>query len=628
MDGIELFFVLLGVFFFIGTPVMLIIALMRLGRLRDELKALRRLLTPPAVEATEPESVVETVPTVMSEPVAEAAPIVTVASPTALEVFFAKIGDWLLVRGAFAPPGMTREFAFATRWLVRVGTVLIVASLAYFAKLSIDRGWMGPTGRVVMTLLWGSIGVAAGAALVKRTAYGVIGHALAALGIVALYFGFGLGHRFFDPPVIASPSVAFASLAGVTIAAGLMAVFLSSPTIAVLGLVGGYLVPVIAGRDSGFPLGLDVYLLMLNLGAFVVARVRRWSALDFLASFLAYVVCFVWCQTHPSCGRVAIFVSFIFLTLVHALYMTSVVLGSRFRNRAGNAIAWAGLALSACGYLTWLAIYLRRSISNEVTGLVFLGFVAVYLTVATFSIRRHWADRQTVNILLVFALAFLTLAPLLLFDFVWCVVCWSVIAVAASEAEVRTGEKILGILSLVILACAAFVGLFSLAPEAYNWTSAATVWKTDCVPDYYSWGSEFVRRLVCLWTLPLAMLLVARRARSWLFIWTAAIGFIFFTAEAAVFGRTFLPTLKTGTVTVAWTLLAFVIMTLGIRCRVRAARLTALVLLAVSVAKLGLIDTAGLPTPARVSVFALVGILLMVGAFLYVRAKERFEQHD
>ena len=222
--------------------------------------------------------------------------------PTALDIFWMRVEDWFAVRGDFAPKGMTHEFAFATRWLVRVGVALIVGAIIYFVKLSIDRGWMGPTGRVVATLACGAAFSVGGSWLVKKERYSLLGHAIAALGVVALYLGFGLGHRFFDPPVIASPVIAFCALAAVTFCAGVMSVYLRSPYIAVMGLVGGYLVPVIAGRDSGFPLWLDAYLLVLNLGAFYVARMRRWSALDFLASMLAFAMCCIWGARHPEFG--------------------------------------------------------------------------------------------------------------------------------------------------------------------------------------------------------------------------------------------------------------------------------------------------------------------------------------
>lgn len=79
-----------------------------------------------------------------------------------MELMWAKFEDWFCVRGTFAPKGMTREFAVATRWLVRVGIVMLVGSLIYFVKLSIEQGWMGPTARVAGMAVAGLMGVAGG----------------------------------------------------------------------------------------------------------------------------------------------------------------------------------------------------------------------------------------------------------------------------------------------------------------------------------------------------------------------------------------------------------------------------------------------------------------------------------
>ena len=557
-------------------------------------------------------------------PAAPAAPR-TPYEPTAFDMFWMRIEDWLAVRGDFASKGMTHEFAFATHWLIRVGAVLIIGAIVYFVKLSIDRGWMGPTGRVAATLFWGMVGCVGGSWLVKKGRYSLLGHAIAALGVVALYLGFGLGHRFFDPPVIASPVFAFAALAGVTLFAGVMAVYLRSPHIAVMGLIGGYLVPVIAGRDSGFPLGLDLYLLILNLGAFYVSRKRLWSALDFLASMLAVVMCFIWSASHPnSGGQSAVLVNLAFLSVVHALYMTGVIVGAKTRGKVGNAVAWSGLCINAVAYFAWLAAVFRESFSSNYAGLILLALVAAYLAVATLAIRRGWADRATVNILLVFALVFLAIVPLLLFDHPWCIVSWAALAVAASEAEARSGERILGVLSYLLLAVAALGGLFYYAPLAY---CERPVYKlTELTADAYF--KELALRLVRLWSLPVAAALIARRVKvGALAVAALIVAFLFFTGEARIFGYVFLPALKTGTVSVAWLLAAFAGLWAGIARRSRATRITALSLLGVSVVKVLLMDTARLATPARVGVFALAGVLLIIGAFLYMKFKERFEDH-
>ena len=68
------------------------------------------------------------------------------SSPTTMERFWAKVEDWFLVRGAFAPKGVTREFAVATRWLTRVGSVLLAASVVKL--LLFDTSTLATPGRV------------------------------------------------------------------------------------------------------------------------------------------------------------------------------------------------------------------------------------------------------------------------------------------------------------------------------------------------------------------------------------------------------------------------------------------------------------------------------------------------
>ena len=122
-------------------------------------------------------------------------------------------------------------------------------------------------------------------------------------------------------------------------------------------------------------------------------------------------------------------------------------------------------------------------------------------------------------------------------------------------------------------------------------------------------------------------MLIARRVKVSALAVAALIAvFLFFTGEARIFGYVFFPSLETGAVSVAWLVAAFAGLWAGIVRRSRVTRITALSLLGVTVVKLLLMDTARLATPARVGVFALTGVLLIVGAFLYMKFKERFEE--
>ena len=113
----------------------------RLNRILSQLEEIRRevksMLPQPKPEPKPmPAPKAETSTTPVQKPALPASD----PAPTTMERFWAKVEDWFLVRGAFAPKGVTREFAVATRWLTRVGSVLLAGAVAYFLMLAIDKG--------------------------------------------------------------------------------------------------------------------------------------------------------------------------------------------------------------------------------------------------------------------------------------------------------------------------------------------------------------------------------------------------------------------------------------------------------------------------------------------------------
>jgi uncharacterized membrane protein len=176
----------------------------------------------------------------------------------------------------------------------------------------------------------------------------------------------------------------------------------------------------------------------------------------------------------------------------------------------------------------------------------------------------------------------------------------------------------------LLIAAAAFEGIFYCAPSAYCDRSVQALMEISGG----AYISEFLLRLVRLWTLPVASLLVARRLKiNALGVAALIVSFLFFTGEARNFGYVFFPSLKSGSVSVVWLFAAFAGLCVGIVRHSRVLRVTALSLLGVTVAKVLLFDTSHLTTPVRVGLFALSGVLLIIGAFLYMKFKERFEDH-
>ena len=421
-------------------------------------------------------------------------------APTTMERFWSNVEDWFLVRGVFAPKGVTREFAVATRWLTRVGSVLLAGAIAYFLMLAIDKGWIGPSQRVYGMMAWGVAGAAFGTWLkMKSERYAILGEVCAAVGLVALYLSFGLGHRYFRPTVIDSGCFAFAGLFAATAAAGVLSVRLKSLMIACLALAGGFLVPTICSF-ANHDVQLHLYLVVLSLGACAVAYFRNWP----LYGFIAIAVSAALSTAQAECRILAYF--------VHVLCFSLFVFTA----------AWASL--------------------------------------------RHGETARRL--------------------------CWGTVAFA-------------GICS------------FCYASEVVSYADVA--WRS---------GVLMLHRLV--WCGAFAALAVLSRRFAWGgrpgVIASLALTFLVVTVASYHFGAEFLPFLRGGFVTIVWSAIASAFLSIGIVRRIREARLVGLWLLAVSVVKLLLFDTSTLATTGRVGVFAAVGVLLIAGAFLYLKFKSRFEE--
>ena len=542
--------------------------------------------------------------------------------PTALDVFWSRVEDWLAVRGDFAPAGMTREFAIATRWLVRTGTLILVGAIAYFLVLAIDKGWIGPVQRVYGMMFWGAVGIVAGTWIkLKKENYAILGEVFLALGLVALYLSFGLGHRFFKPPVIESYVVTFAGLVAATVLAGGLSVRLRSLPIAVLGLAGGVLVPLIVHVGTE-PIRLDAYLLMLALGACIVAHVRRWTAYGFAAVATVFMV-FLWHDVDHGGMANGVFMSVLYL-LVPALTLA----GADRRSQAGHNLCWVFVTGAALAWTFSMRAFCFVSMAPWDVGGVLAAASVVHASLAALSRCRRWQVGAGVSVLMCLAVGFAAFALLSFLEGheQWRLPSFCLFAAVLAELHARSGERAFGALSLLVAVVCLVVGMYVIAPESYQAIS----------PDGY--GHALLVRSVRLWCVPaLAAFLGWRLNEEKMgFPYACAIchvmavitGLALLTCESHWLGKLFLPALRGGTVTIAWAVVALFSLSFGIVCRRRLSRLVGLWLLAIVVVKLLLFDTSSLPTPGRVGVFGLVGVVLIACAFLYLKFKSKFEVRE
>jgi uncharacterized membrane protein len=194
------------------------------------------------------------------------------------------------VETAASPPPLPEsalETQFGLNWLNRVAIVTLLFGVGFFFKYAADNQWIGPGLRVALGIAAATFSLFVGEWVSLRNQK-VFAQGMTGLGLALLYLSFYATFGFYH---LLPQSVAFLLMALTTLAAGGLALHYNSPAVAVLGLLGGYLTPILLSTGEDHPWVLFGYVFLLNLGGLVLVRARRWLPLEYLcmvATFLLY----------------------------------------------------------------------------------------------------------------------------------------------------------------------------------------------------------------------------------------------------------------------------------------------------------------------------------------------------
>ncbi len=178
---------------------------------------------------------------------------------------------------AVPPPAL--ESRFGLGWLNRVAVVTLIFGVGFLFKYAVDNQWIGPGMRVALGVAAATLSLFVGEWISLR-GQRVFARGLTGLGLALLYLSFYAGFGFYH---LLPQGAAFLLMFLTTCAGAALALHYDSQAVALLGLVGGYLTPVLLSTGEDRMWTLAGYTLLLNLGALGIARVQRWPALEYLA---------------------------------------------------------------------------------------------------------------------------------------------------------------------------------------------------------------------------------------------------------------------------------------------------------------------------------------------------------
>jgi len=321
-----------------------------------------------------------------------------------------------------------------------IGGLALFIGVAFFVKYSFDNNLISPALRVALGFLAG-LGLLAGGVVMSRKYYPVLSQTLCATGVVILYAVTFACHSVYNFKFF-GPIPTFLLMALITVTGFLLAVRLKALVVAILGMLGGFLTPILVSTGQDNPLGLFGYIAILDAGLILVAWHRRWFFLTALSALGTAILQILWAGEFFEAEKYVegnkILIALAVLLGFNALYLGAswrAKMGKPAESEEGESVDLAGLnvktwlsgstlglaavALAFSGwFLSFQPLAQRPALMFGFVLLIDLGVVALALAdetiaaaqsiagFAVFGLLAYWTQKWLGNELLNAALAF------------------------------------------------------------------------------------------------------------------------------------------------------------------------------------------------------------------------------
>jgi uncharacterized membrane protein len=343
------------------------------------------------------------------------------------------------------PSAVEKLFASAWRWFttgnvpVKVGVVLSLFGVAFLVKWGIDRRLL------VLPIEFRLMGVALfGIGLLvlgwrlreKNRTYAL---SVQGGGIGVLFVTIYASYQLYD---LLPPALAFGLLVAVAAAAMTLAVLQDSRALAVLGIVGGFMAPVLASSGSNDHVALFTYYAVLDLAILGIAWFKAWRLLNVLGFLFTFGIGTLWGADGYDASKFATTEPFLILFTV--MYLVIPVLFAirveppRLRGFVDSTLMF-GTPIVAFGLQNELVGDTKYGLAISAVALAL-----AYVGMATYLYRSHREQlRVLVETQLALGIAFLTIAvPLALDDALWTSAAWALEGAALTWLAFRQQRRL------------------------------------------------------------------------------------------------------------------------------------------------------------------------------------------
>jgi len=523
------------------------------------------------------------------------------------------------------------EFRFGQKWLLIIGIITVIFGVAFFLKYSFERGWVGPAGRVSLAYLWGLAFLVTGHFLRKKQLHW-FGLSIYGGGIAILYFATYAAFHIYH---LLPQGFSFSIMALITILACAMAVVYEAQALAVVGIVGGFLTPILMSTGQDNYIFLFTYMTILNVGILGISFRKRWAVLQALGFVVTYLIYTLWHVDRY--GPQKFWPAFLFVNISYIIYSLSPFAYYFLRKQAQQLSGFYILIPNSIFALSFNYLMVKEKYTIEWMSVVTVFYAILFLIFAYQLSRQGESSRNALVVMLLKSMLFLALTIPLLFSQHWITIFWALLSIFLFMGGQKLGEKNLLLCAIVLYFVALIKFLFYDLTFVFQYNMEITSLHMKRPYTYLIFERWFTMAIIL--AVPYWMRRITVReiklsstafsSSSIVQIPAVTLGifgillFLLLTIETSAFFFKNLPQARFASISVIWAIFSIVLMVFGFQKNSDRMRKIALGLLFLTTFKVFLFDIRNIRTPYRILSFIVLGLILILISYLYNRAKGR-----
>ena len=328
----------------------------------------------------------------------------------------------------------------------KIGILILIIAVGLGIKYAIGEGWINPVGRIVLSLLTGTILVALAYKLRKN--YSAFSSVLIGGGIAVYYFSIAFGYQMYE---IFNQVQAFILMVAITgFAVGLSLAF-NRKELAVLAIIGGFATPIMVSSGAGNYKVLFTYIMILDIGMLILAYYKKWNLVN-IVSYVSTVILFsLWMiKTYRAETTLPYIGTLLFASGFYIIFFLMNIVNNIKENERFTAIDFIILLSNSFFYYA-AGLFLLHKYAPDFQGIFTILLAVINLLFAYPLYKRSTIDRNLVLLLIGLVLTFVSLTGPVQLEGNFITLFWAIETVLLLWLSQKTGIQLLKTSSLIVV---------------------------------------------------------------------------------------------------------------------------------------------------------------------------------